>query len=60
MGESKLAQLRLLRERGQGGVRPEKKRRVATDRNAKAVTKAMLEAASAIPAKPRKKPKRSK
>jgi hypothetical protein len=53
---SKLEQLRAMRERGQGGVRAESRKRAASDRPAKAVTKAMLErAASAIPPKPRKK-----
>lgn len=55
---SKLEQLRAMRERGQGGVRAESRKRVASDRPAKAVTKAMLErAASAIPPKPKKKRK---
>ena len=53
---SKLEQLRAMRERGQGGVRAEGRKRVASDRPEKAITKAILErAATAIPAKPKKK-----
>lgn len=55
---SKLEQLRAMRERGQGGVRAESRKRVASDRPAKAITKGMLEMlekAAAIPPKPKKK-----
>lgn len=56
---TKLEQLRAMRERGQGGVRAEARKRVASDRPAKAITKAMLErAATAIPAKPKNRKKR--
>jgi hypothetical protein len=64
---SKLEQLKALRERGQGGVRADKQKRAmrrASDRPAKAITKAMLDdavrAASAIPPKLRKKPREKK
>jgi len=53
---TKLDQLRAMRERGQGSVRAESRKRIASDRPAKAITNAMLNrAASAIPPKPRKK-----
>ena len=59
---SKIEQLRILRERDQGGVRADKQKRAirqASDRPAKAVTKAMLDEAVRAEAiqKPRKKPK---